>query len=426
MSLSNIRTILAAELSFAAIIVFAPNALAQSALSKIDTDAAQLLSLTDENKYDYDKIQWAENALSVIKNATKQEIDSFNPHTLSKLVIPRISTTIIYYLRHEGTNATLCWIAQRTDTINGQRQTNLFTDHISGITSGVKMRSMDDDAPDMQGQLRPTFNRHMVGFEITDSLTDKCLWWMPDVRIRMEMETMADISASDAEKKYAQDVVQRRLHSLLGNDDALTADLSGLPRLYCLTSKNNRMRIVTYMTAFGDFSSQCGGIVLRRNLNGTIDMFDLDDQTNEIGNPERLKTTNKKWYGAVYYDMVEVNYNKTVYYTLFGYKGNDGVVKTRVIEPLWFDDKKCRFGAPIFEHEKATYVRRVFRYSAGVNMMMRWDEKRESIVFDHLSPQSSMYIGEYRFYGPDFSYDGYEKGNKYWIFKEDIELRNEK
>ena len=426
MSICNIRSTMVAGIIFATTVVFSPYIAAQSKLQQIDQAAAQLLALSDENKYDHDRVQWIQDALHAVKNASAQEIDSFVPHTLGKLEIPRIKATIIYYLRTEGNNATLCWIAQRTDAESGKRQTNAFVDNIKGITSQVKMRRMDDDDPDSQGQLRASFNRHMVGFEITDSLTDRTIWWMPDLRIRMDMETMADINASDADKEHAQDIVQRRLHSLLGNDDALSADLSGLPRLYTLTSKNERMRIVTFMNAFGNMTNRCGGIVLRRNLNGTIDMFDLVDCTEDMYNPERLKTTNEKWYGAVYYDMVEVNYDKTTYYTLFGYKGTDGITKTRVIEPLWFDNKKCRFGAPIFEHEKATYIRRIFRYSAGVNMMMRWDEKRKSIVFDHLSPISPTYVGEYRFYGPDFSYDGYEKGNKYWIFREDIELRNEK
>ncbi len=423
MSKRNIRATLTAGIYLVVNVVFCTATIAQSNLTAIDKAAEKLLSTTDENKYEYDRVQWTIDALHAVEKATIQELDSFCPQTLGKLSIPRINTTILYYLRPEGNQATLCWVAKRID--EKKQQTNIFTDVITGITNGAQMRSMDDDDVDAQGQLRPSYSRHMVGFEITDTVTGHRIWWMPDIRIRMDMETMADIEATDADKEHAQDVVQRRLHSLLGNDDGLSADLSGLPRLYCITSSNGRMRIVTYMNAFGDLTNRCGGLVLKRNLNGSIDMFDLDDCTAEINNPERLKTTSEKWFGAVYYDMVEVNYDKTVYYTLFGYKGSDGITKTRVIEPMWFDGKKCRFGAPIFEHEKATYTRRVFRYSAGVNMMMRWDEKKKSIVFDHLSPLNSMYIGEYRFYGPDFSYDGYEKGSKYWKFKEDIELRNE-
>ncbi len=422
MSIRNIRAMMVAGVIFATTIVSSPLIMAQSKLQQIDQSAAQLLSLADENKYEYDRVQWLQDALHAVENASVQEVDTFVPQTLGKLSLPSISATIIYYFHPEGNNGTLCWIAQRTDPKSGKRQTNAFVDNIDGIARHLKRSTK----PNSQIHLRQLAKGQMIGFELTDTLNGRPLWLMPDLPLRMDMETMADINASDADKEQAQQLVQQRLRLFIADEDALTADLSGLPHLYSLISKNKRVRILTYMNVFGNMTSRCSGFVLRRNGKGATDIFDLTDYTQDIRTPERFKATNNKWYGAIYYDMVEVNIKRTTYYTLLGYKGTDGVVKTRVIEPLWFDGKKCKFGAPIFHHEKANYIRRIFQYSADATMMLRWDEKRKSIVFDHLSPHNPIYVGEYRFYGPDFSYDGYEKGNKYWIFREDLELRNER
>ena len=56
-------------------------------------------------------------------------------------------------------------------------------------------------------------------------------------------------------------------------------------------------------------------------------------------------------------------------------------------------------------------------------LLHMYDDKEEMIIFDHLSPTNSLFRGEYRFYGPDFSYDAYEVTRDGWKYKEDIDFR---
>jgi hypothetical protein len=46
------------------------------------------------------------------------------------------------------------------------------------------------------------------------------------------------------------------------------------------------------------------------------------------------------------------------------------------------------------------------------------------IVFDHLSPIESGIEGVYKFYGPDFSYDGYEFKAGKWRYRSNLDVRN--
>ena len=57
-------------------------------------------------------------------------------------------------------------------------------------------------------------------------------------------------------------------------------------------------------------------------------------------------------------------------------------------------------------------------------MMLRFDEREELIVFDHLAPMEPKYEGDRSYYGPDFSYDALEFKKGKWILIENVELRN--
>ncbi|MCQ2226318.1 MAG: hypothetical protein MJZ01_00205 [Bacteroidales bacterium] len=393
-------------LLFAVVLLSAVVARAQQ-LSFLDAETGRMMALTDQNQYSYEHGLWLERAKTVAENATVAELDTFEGEHLHKILFPSISTAILYSIRPNGNSATIDWIARR----HGERaQTCVFTDNVPLDLVATKHI------------VRPTVFHDMLGFEIADSITGKRLWWMPDVLIRLYFETVSDIRALPDDKARVEYMLFQRLRLFFGStDEALTLDVSTLPRLYSVTSADNKVRVLTYMSVMPDMTSHCYGLAIKRRENGEIDIFDLTDMSDEMKNPERSKLQNSKWYGAVYYEMIETKFNKTTYYTLLGFKSNDGLVKTRVIDVLWFNGKKCMFGAPIFEHEKATYCRRVFRYSAGANMMLRYSEKGKSLIFDHLSPSNSMFIGEYEFYGPDFSYESYLRTSKCWQYKDDVD-----
>ena len=46
------------------------------------------------------------------------------------------------------------------------------------------------------------------------------------------------------------------------------------------------------------------------------------------------------------------------------------------------------------------------------------------IMFDHLSPSRPSYTGNYEYYGPDFSYDGFRFEKDAWVLTEQIDMRN--
>ncbi|MBL7915546.1 MAG: hypothetical protein JNL49_10925, partial [Bacteroidia bacterium] len=55
---------------------------------------------------------------------------------------------------------------------------------------------------------------------------------------------------------------------------------------------------------------------------------------------------------------------------------------------------------------------------------LRYEEKKKMFVFDHLSPASPSAKGQFRYYGPDFTYDGYRFKKGLWYYKSNLDMRN--
>lgn len=377
-------------------------------LSYIDSLTKSLCALTDENRFNYEYPQWQEVVNDVLATVDDSAVAHFNPQHLKHISVPYTSSDIYYFFRQTSSGAVIHWSVRRS--AKGKLLTHSFADAVPSQSVAHL-------------HVRPSDYRSLLGFEVFDTLEQKTLYWMPDIETRLNFEVLADIKAPKQAKLLAKHDIESRMDELWHSDEALTIDLSGLPRLKTVNSPDKRLRLATYMTMYKDFSSQYFGNIIRRKADGTIDVYPLYDLADEYKNPERTKGSPEKWYGAVYFDIAEVFFEKQKYYTLIGFRQQDALVKCRVLDLLWFKGRKVTFGASLFLHEKSTYQRRVFRYSSEANMMVMYDDKEEMIIFDHLSPTNSLFRGEYRFYGPDFSYDAYEVTRDGWKYKEDIDFR---
>lgn len=153
----------------------------------------------------------------------------------------------------------------------------------------------------------------------------------------------------------------------------------------------------------------------------------LIDKSGEIQGPETKALTPKNWYGAHYYKIVQTSYKKEKFYTLLGVDFNNRATKKKIIDVIAFDRLgNVFFGDNIFEYEKKSPKRIIFEYSAQATMSLRFDEVRNMIVFDHLSPIREDFTGHRDNYGPDFSYDALKFKKGKWIHLTDIDARNPK
>jgi hypothetical protein len=113
-------------------------------------------------------------------------------------------------------------------------------------------------------------------------------------------------------------------------------------------------------------------------------------------------------------------------YTLLGWDGNSSSSNMKIIDVLYFSGNSAKLGSPVFKVGNQTFKRVFYEYSKKSTMSLRWDEKYQRILMDHLSPESPGLAGFYAYYVPDMSYDAFELKSSKWILKEDVVAVNAK
>ncbi|MFT6443246.1 MAG: hypothetical protein ACJASM_002805 [Salibacteraceae bacterium] len=92
---------------------------------------------------------------------------------------------------------------------------------------------------------------------------------------------------------------------------------------------------------------------------------------------------------------------------------------------LYFNERigDWQMGKKIFGPPFRGITRFFLEYSSEVNASLKYHDKQERIVFDHLIPLNSGLEGVFEFYVPDLSFDGFEFRDDYWYFIQNIDVR---
>lgn len=196
-----------------------------------------------------------------------------------------------------------------------------------------------------------------------------------------------------------------------------------------LESPDKQVRVFTWDMESEDGTHIYYGFIQAYNKKlKKYQIYQLNDKSDAIRDPENASLDNTKWFGAYYYQIALVKYKKNKYYILLGWDGNNRITNKRLIEVLRFNEKGFpKFGDVIFSDEQGKIKRRIiFEYQAGVFMSLRYDEDKQVIVFDHLSPSNPNLEGQFQFYGPDFTYGIMEFKDGKWQYIKNVVPRNDK
>lgn len=158
-----------------------------------------------------------------------------------------------------------------------------------------------------------------------------------------------------------------------------------------------------------------------------LELYALRDRSFDlIGNLEQQQLVPENWYGAVYYNLKQVNPpNAQPYYLLFGFDGFEFFRKRKVVDVLRFAEGKPIFGAPVFvddrpNTEERTKERLVLQYSAEASIRCNYDEALDLLIFDHLQVVNGQY-GEGMTAVSDGTYEAYKlEEDGYWHYVEKV------
>lgn len=211
----------------------------------------------------------------------------------------------------------------------------------------------------------------------------------------------------------------KTLVSALKEPNSFYFDFEKLRMISILNSPDRSFRIISWNLPLQDGSYLYYGTIQYKA--GTIKLTPLLDKTFQINAPEEDVVSNKNWYGAQYYQMIPLSKNQ---YVLLGWKGHHADYTKKVIDVLTFaPNGDVSFGAPIFSDD-SKLTRKIFSFTRQASMYLKYNEAENRIEFDHIVPADPSLKGNFKYYGPDLSHDGYLIEQGKLVFKEDIQVQN--
>lgn len=144
----------------------------------------------------------------------------------------------------------------------------------------------------------------------------------------------------------------------------------------------------------------------------------MDYHTQKVLTPEN-------WYGALYYNCVLTETKKgQKFYTLFGLDKADFVSTRKVLEIMTIEeDNEVVFGKePIIEFYDSTGVltkkenRLFLEFYDKATLSLNYNEVKEIIIYDHITPPSEKEKDAEFSYIPDGTYEGLEWKKNKWVW----------
>lgn len=231
---------------------------------------------------------------------------------------------------------------------------------------------------------------------------------------------------SDFDKNRLNDSIKKIFFQSLNSPNSLTYPYDSLKHIGKLYSSDKQVRIITWNLKYSNGTFKYFGFVQYKNQKkDNVITYTLTDKSDSITNPENIVLSNSNWFGALYYQMYDYKEGGKNYYILFGWDGNSYYTNKKIIEILSFSNTgKPIFGKSVFKTEEKTKKRILFEHSIKASMSCKYNTAAEAIIFDHLSPPKPSQIGQFQFYGPDGSYDGFIFKKGKWIFVSNIYVTN--
>jgi len=227
------------------------------------------------------------------------------------------------------------------------------------------------------------------------------------------------VNASDqGERTEACNAFVPMLVSALRIKGSFSFPFDSLKTISILYPRDSSFRIFTWQLSRGRGDNVYFGAIQIRTKDGKLKLFPLLDYSGITEHFADTITSNLKWMGALYYNMVEKTYRGKKYYTLFGFNGNGLLFVRKLLEVLTFLHGKPVFGAPVFSyasnsHPRIRHNRFILQYKWNGDARLNYDPGMHMIIYDHLVSLSNEPWKVYTLV-PDGTYEAFRWENGVW------------
>ncbi|MEC9209630.1 MAG: hypothetical protein VX762_04315 [Bacteroidota bacterium] len=233
---------------------------------------------------------------------------------------------------------------------------------------------------------------------------------------------------TEAEKHLANTAFITHLTEVLQYEKSFRFPFDSLISIARITPSDGSFRIFNWLLKKDNGSYEYYGIVHFYNKKRKrYELITLIDNSANIRNPQQADLDATNWYGGLIYDIFYIKKNRTKYYMLLAWDGNDGYSTKKIIDIMYFSGKnKIKFGLPIFKKSKNKSQKRVIlQYDSRTSISVKYHEKKKQIIFDHLVASRKDLEGLHEYYIPEGTFNAYNYKNGKWWLEQDIDIRND-
>ncbi len=232
-------------------------------------------------------------------------------------------------------------------------------------------------------------------------------------------------SRVEEERNYACQELIKTLVAALKFDNSFYYPFDSVRHISIMYPEDSSFRIFTWQLYVSENDYKYFGAI--QVAGKKLKLFPLSDRSELMPNPENEIVSSRQWYGALYYNIKQINTPSGKYYTLFGLDYYKMMSRRKVIDVLHFDeDGEPQFGAPIFTSKDAktgedlTKNRVVLEYSAQGAVYCNFNAEYNLIIFDNLIDIPPAYKDQGMMSVSDGSYRGYKFDGSKWVFIEKV------
>ena len=189
-----------------------------------------------------------------------------------------------------------------------------------------------------------------------------------------------------------------------------------------LTAPDKRFRIFTWQLMINENLTRQHGAIQMNTKNGELKLFPLIDKSDVTVNMADTIANHLGWMGAVYYKLIQKQFNNNTFYTLIGFDANNIRSEKKFIDVLHFENEQPVFGGDFFAKDTSNQIlkndpisRYVLEYKKFASPRLNYDSALNLIVMEHLVSESNEPNKKFTLV-PDGDYEGFKWENGKWVY----------
>jgi len=184
---------------------------------------------------------------------------------------------------------------------------------------------------------------------------------------------------------------------------------------------DSSFRIFTWQYELTEENIRQKGAIQINATDGNLVLYPLFDASEFAETPNDSIRFTKSWIGAIYYKIIQKEYNGQQFYTLLGYDENGYRSTKKWVEVMHFNqDKQPEFGGDFFSFNRRDsswtegWQRFNIEYKKDGRARLNYDSAKDMIIYDHLISESHEPEKKYS-YIPDGDYEGLQWKEGKWV-----------